>query len=247
MTSPESLSDFGEEEFDRLGEQGYLRLGRLLSGNDLIALQQRADEIMLGTVRYAGMRFELDSETGSYDERQRKSIGHEKSTLAYRRVDDMHLDPLFMGFLRRDIFRAITSRLIGDEVSTYRAMLFNKPANRGTHLPWHRDGDHKGHEMVNIWTALDEATAANGCMQLALGSQLSGKNAWPELDQESEQIIHLEAEPGEAILLHNNVAHRSGLNTTSRPRRAFAFSYVDAATETDGRGIPLPTIFRAGT
>ena len=247
MTTTESLPEFDQKEFDRLGEQGYLRLGKLLSDDDVQSLQQRADDIMLGKVCYEGMLFELDSDSGRYDDRQRKSIGHEKSTLAYRRVDDMHLDPLFMSFLRHDIFRSITRRMIGDDVSTYRAMLFNKPANRGTHLPWHRDGDHKGHQMVNIWTALDEATIANGCMQLAMGSQFLDEEAWPEESQESEEIIHLTAEPGEGILLHNKVAHRSGLNTTSQARRAFAFSYVEASTGTDGRGVPLPAIFGAGS
>ena len=247
MTTTESLPQFEQKEFDHLCGQGYLRLGKLLSDDDVQALRQRADDIMLGKVRYEGMRFELDSESGRYDDRQRKSVGHETSTLAYRRVDDMHLDPLFMSFLRHDIFRSITRHMIGDDVSTYRAMLFNKPANRGTHLPWHRDGDHKGHEMVNIWTALDEATEGNGCMQLAKGSQFSDGDMWPEDDEVPEKIIHLIAEPGEGILLHNKVAHRSGMNTTSQARRAFAFSYVEASTGTDGRGVPLPAIFGAGS
>ena len=100
---------------------------------------QRADDIMLGKITYEGMTFERDSETGSYADRVPKSRRHEVSTLAYRRIDRMDLDPLYLAIMRRDIFRSITHRLIGEKVASYRTMLFNKPAERGTHLPWHRD------------------------------------------------------------------------------------------------------------
>ncbi len=243
MKSTEPLEVFGQREFERLSEQGYLRLGGLLSAADLDVLRQRADDIMLGTVTYEGMTFERDSETGEYADRVPKSRRHEVSTLAYRRIDRMDLDPLYLAIMRRDIFRSITRRLIGEKVASYRTMLFNKPAERGTHLPWHRDPAYNGYQMINIWIALDEATVANGCMQLAAGSHLAAQDSWPGDEWVPDDIVELVADPGEGILLHSMVVHRSGLNKTAEPRRAFAYGYVDAAAAVDGAGVPLPLIF----
>ena len=45
-----------------------------------------------------------------------------------------------------------------------------------------------------------------------------------------EDSAYLEAPAGTAILLHNWLLHRSGINTIDRPRRAFSVCYMDAAT-----------------
>ena len=246
MKRTEALTEFDQRGFERFSGQGYLRLGSLLSPDELTELLQRADDIMLGKITYEGMTFERDSETGRYEDRVPKSPGHEVSTLAYRRIDRMDLDPLYLAVMRRGIFRSITRRLIGENVASYRTMLFNKPAERGTHLPWHRDPEYKGYELINIWIALDEATVANGCMQLAVGSHHSGGDSWFGNEWQPDGVIELEAEPGEGILLHSMVVHRSGLNGTAEPRRAFAYGYVDAAAEVDSTGKPLPLIFGRG-
>ena len=243
MSRTEPIAVFDEQEFERLSEEGYLRLGNLLSGDELAAVRQRADDIMLGKITYEGMTFEQDSETGRYEDRVPKSSGHEVATLAYRRIDRMYLDPLCLGIMRRHIFRCITRRLIGERVATYRSMLFNKPAERGTHLPWHRDPSYNGFEMINIWIALDEATVANGCMQLAKGSHKTPGEGWLGNEWEPDEAIDLEAEPGEAILLHSQVVHRSGLNKTTEPRVAFAYAYIDAAVGVGSDGAPLTMIF----
>lgn len=227
--SPPSLQSFGDREYRTFMDQGYLRLGKLLSPQDLAALQERADAIMMGEVRYEGMRYELDSKTGSYEDRVGKTTRHEMATLQYRRIDRMDLDRKFLAYMRHPLFRSITRRLIGENVASYRAMLFNKPARQGTELPWHRDSDYKGFEMTNVWTALDSATVAKGCMQIVPGSNWSAPENWLKEEPPAGEIVDLEADPGEAILLHGLVAHRSGVNPTPEPRRAFAYSYVDAA------------------
>ena len=51
-----------------------------------------------------------------------------------------------------------------------------------------------------------------------------------------EKGIYLEAEAGEVIILHNFLLHRSGVNRTEQPRRAFSVCYMDAATRSLGPG-----------
>ncbi|HZT43774.1 MAG TPA: phytanoyl-CoA dioxygenase family protein [Chthonomonadaceae bacterium] len=246
-------------EWTQFERDGYLRLGHVASAEELCALQTRIDEIMLGQVRYDGMYFQLDSDTGVYAD---VGPGGEWAgpTLAYRKIEMLERDPLFLRYMQHPRFREITRRVYGEDVAIYRAMFMNKPAHRGTVLPYHQDGGSQWgldrNPLITIWTALDDATIENGCMQVIPGSHHHGlfsergHTITPEQEAafaRDEDSVFLEAEAGEAILLHNWLLHRSGVNTIERPRRAFSVCYMDAATRSvhdpDHR---FPTIFGEG-
>ena len=48
----QALPTFDNAHHEQFMDQGYLRLGNVLSPDELAALQQRIDDIMLGRVRY---------------------------------------------------------------------------------------------------------------------------------------------------------------------------------------------------
>ncbi len=253
-----SIHQFGMREVARFAEDGYLRLGQVASSGHLQAMCDRIDEIMLGNVRYEGMPMQRDTTTGEYGKLPTRTFEESEGTLAYRRIDDLQLDPLFLGYMQHPVFREITEALIGPNVSIFRAMFMNKPAEHGTHLPWHQDvGIGWGLDSnpeVTIWTALDAATVENGCMQVVPGSHKHGvinEMHFPsEADQaryaRDEDCIHMEAEAGEAILLNNLLLHRSARNPTGKPRRAFSIAYMDAATHAVKTGETFPVIFGEG-
>ena len=147
---------------------------------------------------------------------------------------------------------------MGEAVSVFRSMFMNKPARWEQTLPWHQDvGVGWGidrNPIVTVWTALDEATAANGAMEIVPGSHLNGViNERHFLTEEEEArhappeaVEHLEAEAGEAVLLHNLLLHRSGTNPTDRPRRAFSATYMEADTRTLDTGMAFPVVFGPG-
>ena len=56
------------QEWERFTQDGYLPLGQVASDSQLEDLQVRMDDIMMGRVRYEGMYFQLDSETGKYSD-----------------------------------------------------------------------------------------------------------------------------------------------------------------------------------
>lgn len=236
-------------------EQGYLRLGKLLSYEELTSLQKRIDEIMLGKITYEGMPMQLDQNSGTYANLSRKTAGHKHKTLNYRRIDDLHMDPLFLTYMQHPLIGQIVRRFIGENVSIFRAMFMNKPAERGTELPWHQDIGHgwglDQNPFITVWTALDNATVENGCMQIVPGSNnlgiLNEGHYTSEEDQikytKGEDVIDLETEAGEAILLHNFLLHRSGINPTGLPRRAFSVAYMDATTRKRSTEEPFPVIF----
>ena len=253
-----SIQQFGMSELARFAEEGYLRLGRVASDEHLRAMCDRIDDIMLGKVRYEGMPMQRDTDTGEYGALPTKTYEESEETLAYRRIDDLQLDPLYLGYMQHPFFREVTEALIGPNVSIFRAMFMNKPAEHGTHLPWHQDvGIGWGLDSnpeTTVWTALDAATVENGCMQVVVGSHKHGvinEMHFPSEDDQAryareEDTIHLEAEAGEAILLNNLLLHRSARNPTGNPRRAISIAYMDAASKSVKTEETFPVIFGEG-
>jgi hypothetical protein len=241
---------------------GYLRLGKLLDSDELGQLQQRIDDIMLGKadVDYSRMMMQLDSEDGQYDHAGEQSKGHKGATLNYRKIQDLEFDPVFLRYMQRPIFKEICDRVYGQHVPVgcYRAMFMNKPAGKGTLLPWHQDRwvTLDRDPLVTIWTALDPATKENGCVQIIPGSHRFGVINPKHhsgfladgMDLEhcpEDQIVYVELEPGEVVLLHNWLLHRSDTNHSDVSRRAFSVCYMDART-VDRDGLTYPTIFGSG-
>jgi len=238
-----TLTDAQWREYE---DKGILRLGRVLSGEGLAALQGRIDAIMLGEapVPYDRILMQLDSVDGKNPGVQSK--GHKGATLAYRKIQDLELDPLFLDYMGQPVFRDICARVYGADtpVAAFRAMFMNKPAHQGTFLPWHQDRWNylDRDPMITVWTALDPATKANGCVQVIEGSHKFGllnpsdPSGWVTPEQAEElkskyAIQFLELAPGESVLLHNWLLHASDINGTDIPRRAFSVCYMDARTQ----------------
>ena len=241
-------------ELGRFREQGYVRLGHVASREEIEALCRRIDRIMLGEVRYDNMLMQLCPSAGR-PELSRQTREFKGSSLKYRKIQDLEQDPLFLDYIRNPLFRDLTARIVGPEVSIHRAMFFNKPAEQGVVINWHQDGA-GGWQLsippkVTVWTALDDTCVANGCLQIIPGShhtmipergdQLSEEER--ALHAPDEKRLYLEMEKGEVVLLHNWTLHRSETNSTDRPRRAFSVCYIDAATRQTTTGRAYPRVF----
>lgn len=236
------------EQWAAYDRDGFLRLGRVLNDADLASLQRRIDDIMLGKARidYDRMLMQLDSTSGAYNDAGPQTKGHKGATLGYRKIQELEYDPLFLAYMQRPLFREICARVYGPQVpvACFRAMFMNKPARQGTLLPWHQDrwtGMDRD-PLITLWTALDPATKANGCVQLIPGSHKalvnpSHPSGFLEESQmgthcPEEKAVYMELAAGEAVLLHNWTLHRSDVNRTDISRRAFSTCYMDARTVT---------------
>lgn len=135
MSSDLQLTD---AQWQQVQRDGYLKLGKLLTDDELEMLCQRIDDIMLGkaSVPYDRMLMQLDSPTGNYDDAGPQTKGFKGPTLNYSKIQDLEFDPLYLRYMQRPIFHDICARLFGPEaeVSVFRAMFMNKPAQRGTWL-----------------------------------------------------------------------------------------------------------------
>jgi len=253
-----------DEQWMQYTRDGYLKLGKLLDDTELKALQDRINAIMLGEadVDYDNMLMQLDSDTGAYGDAKPQSKGHKGSTLNYRKIEQLEFDPVFLRYMQRPIFQEICARTYGCHipVATYRSMFMNKPAGKGTKLPWHQDRWAKldRDPLVTLWTALDPATVENGCVNVIPGSHkfgvLNPAHGSGFLTEElaaeqckDEDAVQLILEPGEVVLLHNWLLHGSDKNHSDQSRRAFSVCYMDARTRTiDNEELNFPVIFGDG-
>lgn len=258
------IEQLTEAQWLQYVDQGYLKLGKLLDGDRLTQLQQRIDDIMLGKadVDYDRMLMQEDSDTGDYSNAKPMTKGHKGSHLNYRKIEQLEFDAEFLSLMQEPIFQHTCHRTYGMHVpvGTYRSMFMNKPANRGTYLPWHQDRwkNLDRDPLLTVWIALDPATKANGCVQVVPGTHRFGvvnashgsgfmaEEQVAEMCDESKRV-YLELEAGEVVLLHNWLMHASDRNNSDQSRRAFSVCFADARTKTtQGDDTDFPIIFGPG-
>lgn len=257
------LDRLTEQQWQQYDREGYLKLGQIVSDDDLAQLQQRIDDIMLGKapVPYDRLLMQLDSDTGKYEEAGEMSKGHKGSTLGYRKIQDLEYDPLFLSYMQRPIFQHICEHIYGQgaDISCFRAMFMNKPAHKGTFLPWHQDRWRSldRDPLLTVYTALDPATEANGCVQIIPRSHKLGlinpEHASGFLTKEQaaqhcppDKAEFLELKAGEVAILHNWLLHGSDVNRSDIARRAFSVCYMDGRTRDIHRDGRYPVVFGQG-
>lgn len=230
-------------------EHGWARLGKLATDETLALLRARVDAIMQGEVVYDGLFFQHDAETGRYEDLT-YGKGWVGPSLRYRKIEKLEKDPLFWAWMTQPTFERIARRVYfacfsegGAGVTVYRAFLMNKHAGGGSNLPWHQDGGEfwglDREPLLQIWTALDDAGADGGCVEVVDRSHADGlvtklggvvpDNHLQAKDADA-RATPLPADAGDVILIHNHVWHRSGRTSTGRARRAFSACYMDGAT-----------------
>ncbi|MCC6521499.1 MAG: phytanoyl-CoA dioxygenase family protein [Polyangiaceae bacterium] len=224
-------------------ERGFARLGKCVSPALLAEMRARVDAMMRGELRYEGLFFQRDTDTGRYED---LGYGHGwvGPTLSYRKLEKLERDPVFLAFIQAPLFREVTRRLIGPAVTLYRAVVFNKAAETGgSDTPWHQDGGRfwglDRDPGLQAWTALDDAPVDGGCLEVLEGSHRLGlatplggvvpARLLEEADAEA-RALPLPAEAGEVILLHNYAWHRTRRGRVGHARRALTVCYLDAAT-----------------
>lgn len=133
------------------------------------------------------------------------------------------------------------------------AMLFNeqfvvKGASKGASFAWHQDGAYVGFDhtpYLTIWIAVDDATMENGCVYILPRDLDKNPGLDPhEWQEESNELngyfgddpgVPMTCKAGTVVAFSSLTLHRSGENTTGKPRRAYVAQYtsgplIDPAT-----------------
>jgi polysaccharide pyruvyl transferase WcaK-like protein len=256
-TTMEESTVLTEQQWSDYARDGFLHLGKVLEPEELDALRKRADDLALGNLKNPDVQMQLDT-GGVYEELPGAVSRFDRGTILYRKIQGLETDELFSRLVKSLLFQEINAHEYGAHaaISIFRAMIMNKPAGQGTILPWHQDGGGvwalDRDPLVTLWVALDPATRANGCVEVIPGSHRLGLlstfgSTVQEEDVERhcppESVHPLEVEAGHAVLLHNWLIHRSGVNPTPAPRRAFTTCYMDGRTLSILTGNRFPIVF----
>ena len=222
MTNPTRLTT---EQCQSFRDDGYLLIRGLLSPDEteLLARVARAD-VELGRSAYG-----------------RKDASGLPVTLALR--NDLS-DNIYSAIVRSERVVGAMEDLLDGEVYHYHHKLILKEPRVGGAWEWHQDYGYWYHngcllpDMGSCLIAIDRATKENGCLQVLRGSHRIGRidhgRTGDQTGADLERVeialqrfalVHVELEPGDAILFHANLLHRSDQNRSDHPRWALICCY----------------------
>jgi ectoine hydroxylase-related dioxygenase (phytanoyl-CoA dioxygenase family) len=98
--------------------------------------------------------------------------------------------------------------------------------------------------LASCLIAVDRATRENGCLQVLRGSHLMGRVDHGKTGEQTGadmerveaalarmELVHVEAEPGDALFFHCNLLHRSDQNRSANPRWSLICCYNAARND----------------
>lgn len=164
--------------------------------------------------------------------------------------NDLPTDDIYGAIVRSQSLVNAMEQLLEGEVYHYHHKMIFKDAREGGAWAWHQDYGYWYNFccpfplLASCMIAVDRATKLNGCLQVIRGSHLMGRvehgtvgeqtGADPERVQvalDRLELVYCELEPGQAILFHCNLLHRSDQNRSDHPRWAFICCYNAARND----------------
>lgn len=156
----------------------------------------------------------------------------------------VHHEPRLRAVSQHSALIGVVERLMGARPQLFQDMAMLKPPRLGREKPWHQDHayfDLPPHErVVGVWIALDEATAANGCMHLLDGGHRDGailhfnRRDWQICDAHVQaykarhRCLAAPLPPGGVLLFDSFLPHGTPTNRSDQRRWAVQFHYAPA-------------------
>jgi phytanoyl-CoA hydroxylase len=154
-------------------------------------------------------------------------------------------EPVFNAFCRDPRLLALVAELIGPDLDCFLSQfIFKNPGALGQ--PWHQDAFYFPFDrrpQVGVWLAVTEATLENGPLWVLPGSQREhihpvvpdrrehAQMGYVEIvdhDMHGEQPVLLQ--PGDILLFHGHLMHKSTDNRSTGMRAAMVYHYGEAGT-----------------
>lgn len=164
-------------------------------------------------------------------------------------------NPVFKEIIMSDKIKSIFKALGFTKPNMIQGqIIFKNPKVGGEYTP-HQDASFiaasDSDAVAGFWIPLDPATKENGCLEFIPGSHkgklerqyrrisggcgaLDAEYEWsaPPVKYEESQFVSAPAEPGDLLLIHGLVVHRSGPNKSLKRRTGFVFHAYDKARAT---------------
>jgi len=226
---------FTSEQIERFRTEGYLAVPGFWTDEEVAAMRRELDRLKEnGKLR--NVATDGDGKTHS----QTKA--------------NLQLCPMWP---HSDLFRAMpfapkvaeaVSQLIGDPVLLHLDQVFLKPGRHGAGTNWHQDNAYfqipdplKG---TALWTAVHDATEANGTMRVIPGvfREQFEHSRDPDSDHhircypDESKAVMVDLPAGGALFFCYGTPHATGANNTDHERAGVALHFINAGQNGTARG-----------
>ncbi|MEM8629953.1 MAG: phytanoyl-CoA dioxygenase family protein [Pseudomonadota bacterium] len=222
----------GTTEFRK---NGYAIFENALSAEELQTLQKSCDALLREPPQDGGAGL------------HKIGLGDARRFLRHRHAEFPGLESFVLGQTMDHVIRDC----LGCDSYLFNEQFVVKGAGKGASFAWHQDGayvgfDHKAY--LTVWIALDDTTVENGCVYL-LPRDL---DQHPDLDPHEWQDatnelngyfgdasgVPMVCSAGTVVAFSSLTLHRSGPNSTDKPRRAYVCQYSVEPIIDPGTGQP---------
>jgi len=235
----EHLSDIGPEQVAFYKEKGYLVVRQAFTPQEIAdAIDGLVDLIMGKQPDFKHVYFE-----GKAKEIL-PSLGPEQRQDAVRKIGMfIDFDARLKAISHHPALLKAMQPLLGGDPEMFQDMALIKPPLLGREKPWHQDKAYfeygLGTPVVGVWIALDEATIANGCMQILPGRHKEGpilhfqRRDWQICDNTilGTKSVAVPLKPGGLLFFDGMLPHGTPHNSSPKRRRALQFHYMPAGTK----------------
>ena len=172
-----------------------------------------------------------------------QKAGFEELELSIRKLSDpCSAHGAFRVLAAHPRLQAMLEALLGPRPILYGDMALCKPPRIGTAKPWHQDSAYFEYEPydagVDVWIALDDAAAENGCMFVLPGAHKAGPKKHVHLDDctlaagrfDYRQAVPVEMRAGGILLFSVMLPHYTPPNRSDQRRRAVQYFFRGAQT-----------------
>ena len=222
----------------RFEQDGFLRLGRVLTDEQVALLRARLEHLIEHLDALEGDLHEVEA---AWRERPEEVVLH---LLGAWRVDDAFHDLV----AHPGVVHRVEEALGCEGLRLWHDQLFLKPPRHPGVVPWHADWSYWQRTTpcchATVFLALDDMDEENGALQYAPGSHHwptppavdfggPADQVLPHLSPEHRAAFYPQLQPlraGEALLHHAGTLHGSGPNRSPHPRRAIVLNYMAADT-----------------
>ena len=161
------------------------------------------------------------------------------------KVFRLHRDPIFKKLVEDPAVVDIVSDLIGPELDCFVSQFIFK--NHGAlGQPWHQDSFYFAFSttpQIGVWLAVTEATLDNGCLHVMPGSHNEpvhkhvpdqrphAQYGYTEIvDYDMSKSMPVLMQPGDLLVFHSHLMHRSTDNMSGGSRAAMVWHYTKSGT-----------------
>jgi ectoine hydroxylase-related dioxygenase (phytanoyl-CoA dioxygenase family) len=141
-------------------------------------------------------------------------------------------------FLFSDLMAEVCQSTIGPDAYLFVEQYVVKCAEVGMKFAWHQDSGYVGHDhtpYLSAWCALDDMTEANGTIYVLPYSRAGGRDRIEHRQEAgtNDMVGYFGDDPGIPVIVpagsivcfSSTLFHRSGANTTNKPRRSYLCQY----------------------